>query len=159
MEVTINNQGSKEQQYQEILKVLPHLVDPKISKEGNLANVIAFIHHHFKFWWTGFYWVKGDKLELGLFQGPTACTQIFMGKGVCGTAWEKKAVVIVDDVNDFPGHIACSSASLSEIVLPIVKNGEVIGVLDVDSEKKANFDVIDQIYLEKIIHEVIIPLF
>lgn len=158
MEISINKNQSKAAQYEELIKAAQLLIDPKIPQEGNLANMVALLHFHFNFWWTGFYWVKDDILCLGLFQGPSACTQIFKGRGVCGTAWQQAQTIIVEDVNLFEGHIACSSASQSEIVVPIVKNGEVIGVFDIDSEKKATFDKEDQFYLEKLVHEVILPI-
>jgi GAF domain-containing protein len=100
---------------------------------------------------VGFYWIIEDELVLGPFQGPVACTRIKKGRGVCGTSWEKEATIIVDDVEKFPGHIACSSSSKSEIVLPVFKEGKIVGVLDVDSSELADFDTVDQVYLEKIL--------
>jgi GAF domain-containing protein len=114
-----------------------------------MANLSAMIHSTFGFWWTGFYRVMNGELILGPFQGPMACTRIGYRKGVCGTAWAEEQTIIVDDVDKFPGHIACSSLSKSEIVVPIFHNNEVIGVLDIDSDKLATFDETDRIYLEK----------
>jgi len=116
-----------------------------------MANIAALIHDAFHFWWTGFYRVVGQELVLGPFQGPVACTRIAYGRGVCGTAWKEKHTIIVDDVEKFHGHIACSSASRSEIVVPIFRNGEMYAELDIDSEKLATFDEIDKTYLEKIV--------
>ena len=118
---------------------------------ANLGNVAAALKEQFGWLWVGFYLVKDEELVLGPFQGPVACTRIRKGKGVCGAAWAEAKTLIVDDVEEFPGHIACSSASRSEIVLPIIKDHIVIGVLDVDSEELANFDHIDELYLNKII--------
>ena len=118
---------------------------------ANLANISAALKEQFNWWWVGFYWVQEDELVLGPFQGPVACTRIKKGRGVCGAAWEQGKTLIVDDVEKFPGHIACSSASKSEIVVPVFKNGTILGVLDVDSERSAHFDETDQQYLEKIV--------
>jgi GAF domain-containing protein len=119
---------------------------------ANLANTCALLKEAFNWWWVGFYLVKNQELVLGPFQGPIACTRIAKGKGVCGTAWQQQKTIIVPNVHEFPGHIACSSASLSEIVLPIFgSNQEVIGVLDVDSEFLACFDEIDARYLEEVL--------
>lgn len=117
---------------------------------ANLANVAAALKTQFGWLWVGFYLVKNNELVLGPFQGPIACTRIAKGRGVCGNAWEKAETILVDDVNAFPGHIACSSLSQSEIVVPLMKQGEVWGVLDVDSEQLSCFDSIDQQYLEAI---------
>ena len=121
---------------------------------ADMANVTALLHQQMHFWWTGFYRVSGDKLVLGPFQGPVACTTIKYGRGVCGTAWKEGRTVIVPDVDQFPGHIACSSESRSEIVVPIWQKGQVIAVLDIDSEKLDNFDNIDRDYLETICEEL-----
>ena len=118
---------------------------------ANLANISAALKEQFKWWWVGFYWVHQDELVLGPFQGPVACTRIKKGRGVCGGAWEQGKTLIVADVEKFPGHIACSSASKSEIVVPVFQNGIIVGVLDVDSEILAHFDEVDKIYLEKIV--------
>lgn len=117
---------------------------------ANMANVAALIQEAFHFWWTGFYRVIDNQLVLGPFQGPVACTRIGFGKGVCGTSWKEKKTLVVEDVEQFPGHIACSSESKSEIVVPLLKNGEVVGVLDIDSERLATFDQTDKEWLEQI---------
>ena len=116
-----------------------------------MANVSACLKDTFNFWWVGFYRVIDNELVLGPFQGPLACTRIRKGKGVCGTAWQEAKTQIVPDVDAFPGHIACSSLTRSEIVVPIIKNGEVVAVLDIDSEKLANFDEVDKENLEKLV--------
>jgi GAF domain-containing protein len=118
---------------------------------ANMANMSALIHETFGFWWTGFYIVKGEQLVLGPFQGPIACTRIPYGKGVCGTAWQRQETIVVPDVEEFPGHIACSSLSRSEIVVPIFSNNSVYAVLDIDSKELATFDNIDKEWLEKIV--------
>lgn len=115
-----------------------------------MANVAAMLHETFRFWWTGFYRVVAGELVLGPFQGPMACTRIRKGRGVCGTAWEKEETQVVPDVEQFPGHIACSSASRSEIVVPVVSKGMVVAVLDIDSEHLATFDETDRRYLEQV---------
>ena len=118
---------------------------------ANMANLCAMIHEGFKFWWTGFYRVVGDELVLGPFQGPTACTKIAYGKGVCGTAWKRGETIVVPDVEEFPGHIACSSESRSEIVVPVWREGRIVAVLDIDSEKLNTFNETDRYWLEKIV--------
>lgn len=146
---------TKEEKYIEILPQIKALVETENDVVANLANVCAALKFSFDFFWVGFYIVKNNQLVLGPFQGPIACTRINFGKGVCGTTWQKKEIIIVDDVDDFPGHIACSSLSKSEIVLPIFDNqNNVIGVLDVDSDKLNSFDQIDAVYLNKIINLV-----
>ncbi len=146
---------TKEEKYIEILPQIKALVETENDVVANLANVCAALKFSFDFFWVGFYLVKNNQLVLGPFQGPIACTRINFGKGVCGTAWQKKEIIIVDDVDDFPGHIACSSLSKSEIVLPIFDNqNNVIGVLDVDSDKLNSFDQTDAINLNKIINLV-----
>ena len=136
-------------------KLLYEQIKALISKENdiiaNMANIAAIIHEAFNFWWTGFYRVIDKELVLGPFQGPIACTRIAYGRGVCGTAWKEKETIIVEDVHQFPGHIACSSASKSEIVVPIFKDNQVVAVLDIDSEKLATFDNVDKEWLEMII--------
>ena len=136
-------------------KLLYEQVKALISKENdiiaNMANIAAIIHEAFNFWWTGFYRVIDKELVLGPFQGPIACTRIAYGRGVCGTAWKEKKTIVVEDVHQFPGHIACSSASKSEIVVPIFKDNQVVAVLDIDSEKLATFDNIDKEWLEKLV--------
>lgn len=146
---------TKEEKYIEILPQIKALVETENDVVANLANVCAALKFSFDFFWVGFYLVKNNQLVLGPFQGPIACTRINFGKGVCGTAWQKKEIIIVDDVDDFPGHIACSSLSKSEIVLPIFDiQNNVIGVLDVDSDKLNLFDQTDAINLNKIINLV-----
>lgn len=140
----------KEQKYEALVAQAKALSEAETDEIALMANVAAIIHETFHFWWTGFYRVVGDELVLGPFQGPLACTRIKFGRGVCGTAWKEKRSVIVPDVEEFPGHIACSSASKSEIVVPIFCNDEVVAVLDIDSEKLATFDDTDKKYLEKI---------
>lgn len=140
----------KEQKYEELVAQAKALSEAETDEIALMANVAAIIHETFHFWWTGFYRVVRDELVLGPFQGPLACTRIKFGRGVCGTAWKEKRSVIVPDVEEFPGHIACSSASKSEIVVPIFCNDEVVAVLDIDSEKLATFDDTDKKYLEKI---------
>lgn len=126
------------------------MLDGETDEIANMANTAAMIHETFGFWWTGFYIVKDGQLVLGPFQGPVACTRIPFGKGVCGTAWKRGESIVVPDVELFPGHIACSSLSRSEIVVPIIRNGEVVAVLDIDSKELACFDDTDRIWLEKI---------
>ena len=140
----------KEQKYEALVAQAKALSEAETDEIALMANMAAIIHETFHFWWTGFYRVVGDELVLGPFQGPLACTRIKFGRGVCGTAWKEKRSVIVPDVEEFPGHIACSSASKSEIVVPIFCNDEVVAVLDIDSEKLATFDDTDKKYLEKI---------
>ena len=140
----------KEQKYKELLSQIASIVSGETDIIANMSNVAAVIHETFGFWWTGFYRGVGKELVLGPFQGPLACTRIPFGKGVCGTAWEKGETVIVPDVHEFKGHIACSSASKSEIVVPVWKERQIIAVLDIDSEKYNTFDRVDQTYLEKI---------
>jgi GAF domain-containing protein len=143
--------GSKESQYDSILPQISSLLDGESDQIANMANVCAALKEQFNFFWVGFYMVKGNELVLGPFQGPVACTRIKLGKGVCGSAWDQKKTLIVPDVDLFPGHIACSSASKSEIVIPIIRRGKVIGVLDVDSEELNSFDETDADYLLQIL--------
>ncbi|MDH5379552.1 MAG: GAF domain-containing protein [Cyclobacteriaceae bacterium] len=149
-ELIIPKTDSREDIYKSILPQIQALTAGETDLIANLANITAALMEAFRFLWVGFYIVKEDELVLGPFQGPVACTRISKGKGVCGTAWEKAETILVPDVEEFPGHIACSSASRSEIVVPVIKNGKVIMVLDVDSEKVNNFSGIDQKYLEEI---------
>ena len=149
-ELTISGQ-TKQEKYETLLPQIASVIEDEPDMIANMANVAAMLHETFCFWWTGFYRVLGDQLVLGPFQGPLACTRIAKGRGVCGTAWEKAETVVVEDVLQFPGHIACSSASKSEIVVPMRHQGTVIGVLDIDSEKEATFDEVDALYLEKVI--------
>ena len=141
---------TKESTYQSLIPQIQSLVSDETDLIANMANIVAALHTTFHFWWTGFYLVKGDELVLGPFQGPIACTRIPFGKGVCGTAWQQNKTLIVPNVHEFPGHIACSSESKSEIVVPIRQNGEVIAVLDIDSKDYNSFDEIDKNYLEQI---------
>lgn len=137
--------------YQEVYKQIESVVSDENDLIANMANSAALLHEAFGFWWTGFYIVKDDQLVLGPFQGPVACTRIGFGKGVCGTAWERRETIVVPDVHQFPGHIACSSLSQSEIVVPMFKNDEVYAVLDIDSKELATFDDTDKEWLEKIV--------
>ena len=150
--LNIDKRLGKEEIYLQILPQLKALVQDEEDWIANLANTCALLKEAFNWWWVGFYLVKNQELVLGPFQGPIACTRIAKGKGVCGTAWQQQKTIIVPNVHEFPGHIACSSASLSEIVLPIFgSNQEVIGVLDVDSEFLACFDEIDARYLDEVL--------
>jgi L-methionine (R)-S-oxide reductase len=147
--------GSKEDQYIAIIPQIRGLMDGENNLIANLANISAALKEQFRWWWVGFYIIRNDELVLGPFQGPVACTRIRKGRGVCGTSWQNAETIIVPDVEAFPGHIACSSASKSEIVIPVIRNGEVVAVLDVDSEFPDYFDTTDQRYLEKITAEII----
>jgi GAF domain-containing protein len=140
--------GTKEEIYQALLPQVEALISGEQDLVANLANIAAALREAFGFFWVGFYVVQGQELVLGPFQGPIACTRIAYGRGVCGTAWKEKKTQLVPDVEAFPGHIACSSASKSEIVVPAFQNGEVFLVLDVDSDKLDDFDAVDQRYLE-----------
>ncbi len=144
-------EGSKEEVYQSLLPQIKGLLEGETDLIANLANVAAALKEQFKWFWVGFYLVKNEELVLGPFQGPVACTRIKKGRGVCGSSWQQATTLIVPDVEKFPGHIACSSLSRSEIVVPIIQNNEVIGVLDVDSEFLDQFDETDKKYLETII--------
>lgn len=146
--------GTKEEQYTALLPQIQGLLQGEPDLIANLANVAAALKEQFGWLWVGFYLVKEDELVLGPFQGPVACTRIKKGRGVCGSSWANRETLIVPDVEKFPGHIACSSLSRSEIVVPLWKNGEVAGVLDVDSEELNAFDSTDQKYLEKIISHI-----
>ena len=141
---------NKIEKYQSLLLQIESLISGESDPIANMANVAAVLHDAFGFWWTGFYRVEGQQLVLGPFQGPIACTRVPYGKGVCGTAWQCAKTVIVPNVHDFPGHIACSSASNSEIVVPVIRNNQVTAVLDIDSKDFNTFDETDQLYLEKI---------
>lgn len=143
--------GNRNLQYQSLLPQISALLEGERDAIANMANLCAALKEQFNWLWIGFYLVKEDELVLGPFQGPVACTRIQMGKGVCGTVWESGYALIVPDVDAFPGHIACSSISKSEIVLPITKDGSVIGVLDIDSKYLNDFTALDQKYLEKIL--------
>ena len=141
----------KVEKYRLLLKQAQSLVKDETNLIANLSNLSSLIHFTFDFWWTGFYFVDGKQLVLGPFQGPLACTRIPYGKGVCGTAWAEKKTIVVPDVEQFPGHIACSSESRSEIVVPIFKDGEVWAELDIDSKELNTFDEIDKQWLEQIV--------
>lgn len=141
---------SKKELYENLLPQIEALVEGEDDVIANMANVSACLKDTFNFWWVGFYRVLEDTLILGPFQGPLACTRIRKGKGVCGTAWQEAKTILVPDVDAFPGHIACSSLTKSEIVVPIINKGVVTAVLDIDSEKADNFDETDRFYLEKI---------
>lgn len=150
-DLTIIKSVKKEEQYKSLIPQIAALLDGEPDLVANLANISAALKEQFNWFWVGFYLVKGDKLVLGPFQGPVACTRIAKGKGVCGASWEQAKTLVVPDVDAFPGHIACSSLSRSEIVLPLFHNGEVVGVLDVDSEELDHFDETDAQYLEQIV--------
>ena len=142
---------SQKELYENLLPQIKSLVEGENDIIANMANVAACLKDTFNFWWVGFYRVVGEELVLGPFQGPLACTRIRKGKGVCGTAWQKAETVIVPDVDEFPGHIACSSLTKSEIVVPVFKGKDVAAVLDIDSERLANFDETDKSFLEKLV--------
>ncbi|OWK70340.1 GAF domain-containing protein [Pedobacter sp. AJM] len=151
-DLTIDRAIPKEKQYQSLIPQIEGLLFGETDFVANMANVSAALKEQFNWFWVGFYLVKDEELVLGPFQGPVACTRIKKGKGVCGSAWLQQKTLIVPDVDEFPGHIACASASKSEIVLPLIKDNQVIGVLDVDSEFPDYFDSIDQAYLEQVIY-------
>lgn len=150
-EQLIIKDGTKQERYEALLPQIAAVVEGEPDLIANMANVAAMLHETFGFWWTGFYRVEGEELVLGPFQGPMACTRIRKGRGVCGTAWAKSETQVVPDVDKFPGHIACSSASRSEIVVPVFHEGCIIAVLDIDSAQLATFDETDRHYLEKIV--------
>lgn len=143
--------NSKKELYENLLPQIQSIVEGESDIIANMANISACLKDTFSFWWVGFYRVVGEELVLGPFQGPLACTRIRKGKGVCGAAWQNGKTVVVKNVDEFPGHIACSSLSKSEIVVPVVKENDVVAVLDIDSERLANFDEIDMFFLEKIV--------
>lgn len=143
--------GSKTVQYESLVPQIKGLLEGETDLVANLANVAAALKEQFGWFWVGFYLVKDNELVLGPFQGPVACTRIRKGRGVCGSSWEQQKTLIVPDVEKFPGHIACSSLSKSEIVVPVIRNNEVVGVLDVDSDQYDQFDSTDQQYLEQIV--------
>jgi GAF domain-containing protein len=144
-------EGGKEQKYELLYRQAVAMLDSESDVVANMANLAAMIHHTFVFWWTGFYRVVGEELVLGPFQGPIACTRIAYGRGVCGTAWQRRETLVVPDVEQFPGHIACSSLSRSEIVVPIYDGDSVVAVLDIDSEHLATFDDVDRVWLERMV--------
>ncbi len=144
--------NTKEEKYKSLLPQIKALLEGEPDAIANMGNICASLKFGMNFFWVGFYLVKSDQLVLGPFQGPVACTRIAMGKGVCGTSWKNKEVIIVDDVDTFPGHIACSSLSKSEIVLPVYNSKkEIIGVFDVDSDSYKTFDKTDELYLTQIL--------
>ena len=144
-------QGGKEEKYEVLYRQIEALMEGESDMIANMANVAAMIHSTFHFWWTGFYRVVGEELVLSPFQGDLACSRIKYGRGVCGTAWREATTQVVPDVELFPGHIACSSLSRSEIVVPVWRGGEIVAVLDIDSEHLATFDQVDRLWLEKIV--------
>ena len=141
---------TKAEQYEALIQQLMHLIGDEKNAVANLANVAAGLKQYFGFFWVGFYLVENMELVLGPFQGPVACTRIGFGRGVCGSAWKQNKSLLVTNVEEFPGHIACSSLSKSEVVIPIRKNDLIIGVLDVDSAELNSFDYVDALYLEKL---------
>jgi len=150
-DLTIIQTADKAAQYKSLIPQIEALLAGEDDLIANLANICAALKEQFNWFWVGFYMIKNNELVLGPFQGPVACTRIAIGKGVCGTAWQNAETLIVNDIDEFPGHIACSSFSRSEIVIPLFNNNEVIGVLDVDSEHLAYFDETDALYLKQII--------
>lgn len=152
--LVISVSTEKKDRYEVLVPQIASLVDGEKDVVANLSNIAAALRQTMEFFWVGFYLVKDKQLVLGPFQGPIACTRIDFGKGVCGTSWKERRTVLVPDVDEFPGHIACSSASKSEVVLPAFKNEEVALVLDVDSDKLNDFDEIDVLYLEKVMRIV-----
>ena len=150
-ELIIPKSTERAEIYESLIPQIQALIGGETDLVANLANTAAALKEAFGFFWVGFYMVKEDELVLGPFQGPIACTRIRMGKGVCGTVWQQGESLIVPDVDAFPGHIECSSASKSEIVVPIKKDGAVVGVLDVDSDQLDDFSEVDQVWLEKLV--------
>lgn len=153
-ELIIDNTATKAEKYKSLIPQIEALVSTETDLVANLANISAALKEGMGFFWVGFYIVKNDELVLGPFQGPIACTRIRRGKGVCGTAWAEGKTIIVEDVDQFPGHIACSSDSKSEIVLPAFKNDQVALILDVDSDQLSDFDEVDQGWLEQLMRVV-----
>ncbi len=149
-EIEIPQRGTKEEKYRSLLPQIEALIAGENDQIANMANIAAALKYAMGFFWVGFYLVKNEELVLGPFQGPVACTRIQKGKGVCGAAWEQGRTIIVEDVRQFPGHIACNAASRSEIVLPLLHQQEVIGVLDVDSDQLNHFNHIDARFLAKV---------
>lgn len=143
--------SSKQKNYSSLIPQIKSLCEGETNSFANQSNIVAALKQGFDFFWVGFYWVDNDEqLVLGAFQGPIACTRITKGKGVCGTSWSENRTIVVDNVNEFPGHIACSSDSKSEIVVPVIKNNRVVGVLDVDSDRLSTFDDTDSQYLNEL---------
>jgi L-methionine (R)-S-oxide reductase len=153
-DLNITTSTDKAEQYQSLIPQMEALLMGELDLVANLANVCAALKEQFKWFWVGFYLVKADELVLGPFQGPVACTRIGLGKGVCGTSWQQEKTLIVPDVDAFPGHIACASASRSEIVVPVFNDGKVVAVLDVDSDELDQFDETDALYLQQIVELV-----
>ena len=152
MAESINIKGTgKKEKYESLIPQIKALAEGETDLIANVSNIISALKYGMNFFWVGIYFVKNDELVLGPFQGTVACTRIKKGEGVCGKSWEEKKTIIVDDVDKFPGHIACSSLSRSEIVLPCTKKGEVFAVFDIDSDKLNDFDEADRIYLEQIV--------
>lgn len=147
-------QGSKADMYADLFEQAKSIVSTESDVVANMGNVAAMLHFTFGFWWTGFYRVVDNELVLGPFQGPLACTRIAKGRGVCGTAWNESKTIVVPDVDKFPGHIACSSESKSEIVVPIIVDGVVRAVLDIDSAQLATFDEVDKVWLERLVASI-----
>lgn len=143
--------ASKEERYELLYRQAQALVDGESDAIANMANIAAMIHTTIEPLWTGFYRVVGDELVLGPFQGPLACSRIKYGRGVCGTAWERGETIVVEDVEQFPGHIACSSLSRSEVVVPVWRSNQIVAVLDIDSRMLAAFDDVDRVWLERIV--------
>jgi L-methionine (R)-S-oxide reductase len=149
-EELIIKEGTREEQYLDLIPQIAALVDGESDLIANLANICAALKQQFDWLWIGFYIVKQDQLVLGPFQGPIACTRIRRGKGVCGVAWEQMKTIIVQDVDKFPGHITCSSQSKSEIVIPLIRQNQVVAVLDIDHSVYAAFDKTDELFLSEI---------
>ncbi|MEN5058818.1 GAF domain-containing protein [Sphingobacterium kitahiroshimense] len=143
--------GTKEEQYIALLPQIKGLISGETNQIANLANIAAALKEQFNFFWVGFYLIEGEQLVLAPFQGPVACTRIQYGRGVCGTSWKENRTIIVPNVDEFPGHIACSSLSKSEIVIPVYKGNNIIGILDVDSSELNDFDAVDEQYLTEIV--------
>ncbi|MFD2903195.1 GAF domain-containing protein [Sphingobacterium anhuiense] len=143
--------GTKEEQYIALLPQIKGLITGETNQIANLANIAAALKEQFNFFWVGFYLIEGEQLVLAPFQGPVACTRIQYGRGVCGTCWKENRTIIVPNVDEFPGHIACSSLSKSEIVIPVYKGNNIIGILDVDSSELNDFDAVDEQYLTEIV--------
>ena len=154
-EELIVKKGSKEEQYLELIPQIAVLIENEPDLIANLANITAALKQQFDWLWIGFYLVKENELVLGPFQGPIACTRIKKGRGVCGTAWEQMKTIIVQDVNEFPGHITCSSLSKSEIVLPLIRSKKVVAVLDIDHSNYAAFDKTDELFLSEIVSLIV----
>jgi len=153
-ELIISNSTDKKEIYESLIPQIEALISTEEDEIANLANVAAALKYGLGFLWVGFYIVKNDELVLGPFQGPIACTRIKKGKGVCGSSWSKRETIIVPNVEEFPGHIACSSDSKSEIVVPVIKDGEVTMILDVDSDRINAFDQIDKKFLEELVTKI-----